>query len=454
MNRRIRKKHVKACDNEKLTRGGGFTKTNSKLDKKWLAIFCVIVVLVGVILFVGTSYAYLYQTLRGQKSYSLKVKGFSLKLDDSSTLENIKIEESIPVSDEEGKQTVAYTFSIINEDPTETGYILYLDDVEIDDEINRMKDSNIKYQLIENGKEKIGLVSELGTHPFRILVSGVISGNTTNNYSLRFWIKEEAEVSTNQVFNVKIRVIATSKEAIEEGKLVFGDTVVTSDSGITQMTSDQLQTYVDRSLSRVLLDRYPVGSIYITTEDQNPADAFGGEWERFGKGKTLVGVDEESDNFNMIEKTGGNKNGSITMEVEQLPAHNHEFTPNGTITSTFTGTQATTDNKDLKGTLAPAANWAANGGDFTGFATSDIFKSVGSNLSRVVLNPGTYTVVSVGTTPSAVHLDVSHSHTFTATGSVTSAFTGIKANTKNVGNGDPISTQDPYITVYMWKRTN
>ena len=45
------------------------------------------------------SYAYLYQTLRGEKTYSLKVKGFSLKLDDSSIVENIKLENSIPVSD-------------------------------------------------------------------------------------------------------------------------------------------------------------------------------------------------------------------------------------------------------------------------------------------------------------------------------------------------------------------
>ena len=52
----------------------------------------------------------------------------------------------------------------------------------------------------------------------------------------------------DKIFNVKIRVIATSKEAILEGKLVFGDTIVTSDNGITSMTSDELQTYVDRSL--------------------------------------------------------------------------------------------------------------------------------------------------------------------------------------------------------------
>ena len=154
-----------------------------------------------------------------------------------------------------GKQTDPYSFSVTNEDSDETGYVIYLDDVEIDNEINRMKDTVVKYQLIENEKETIGLVSDLGTSPFRILTSGIISGNTTNTYSLRFWIKEDAEVSTNQVFNVKLRVIATSKEAIEEGKLIFGDTVVTSDSGVTSMTSDELQAYIDKVLEGKVLEQ-------------------------------------------------------------------------------------------------------------------------------------------------------------------------------------------------------
>ena len=111
---------------------------------------------------------------------------------------NIKIENSIPVNDNIGRQTDPYNFSVANEDSDETGYVIYLDDVEIDNEINRMKDTVVKYQLIENGKEQVGFVSELGTHPFRILTSGVMNGNETNNYSLRFWIKEDAEISAGQ----------------------------------------------------------------------------------------------------------------------------------------------------------------------------------------------------------------------------------------------------------------
>jgi len=246
LNKRIRKKQQNYIEKNKSSENNHHKSKLFKLDKKWLAIIVIAITMTGMFILLGTSYAYLYKTLRGQKSYSLKVKGFNLRLDETGS-SNIKIENSIPVSDSEGKQTNPYNFSIANEDSNETGYIIYIDDETIDSEINRMKDTVVKYQLIENGKETVGLVSGLGTSPFRILTSGVINGNTTNIYSLRFWIKEGAEVSTNQVFNVKLRVIATSKEAIEEGKLVFGDTVITSDNGVTSMTSDELQNYIDKA---------------------------------------------------------------------------------------------------------------------------------------------------------------------------------------------------------------
>ena len=40
-----------------------------------------------------------------------------------------------------------------------------------------------------------------------------------------------------------------------------------------------------------LLDKiYPVGSIYISTSSANPSTIYGGTWERYGQGKTLVGL--------------------------------------------------------------------------------------------------------------------------------------------------------------------
>ena len=52
---------------------------------------------------------------------------------------------------------------------------------------------------------------------------------------------------------------------------------------------------------------YPVGSIYMSTNNTNPSDIFGGSWVRFANGKTIFSVDESDNqkNFNFSEKTGG-----------------------------------------------------------------------------------------------------------------------------------------------------
>ena len=58
---------------------------------------------------------------------------------------------------------------------------------------------------------------------------------------------------------------------------------------------------------------YPIGSIYISVNNANPSAVFGGSWESFGTGKTLVGVDTSQTEFNTVEKTGGSKNHNHTL---------------------------------------------------------------------------------------------------------------------------------------------
>lgn len=59
------------------------------------------------------------------------------------------------------------------------------------------------------------------------------------------------------------------------------------------------------SINEVLVDPYPIGSIYTTVENINPSDYFGGIWERFANGRCLVGVNEDDRLFQDPLQTGG-----------------------------------------------------------------------------------------------------------------------------------------------------
>lgn len=71
----------------------------------------------------------------------------------------------------------------------------------------------------------------------------------------------------------------------------------------------------------IFLKSYPVGSIYISTSSENPKNIYGGTWEEYGKGRTLVGVDSSDSDFSTVEKLGGEK--SHTLTIDEMPSHNH-----------------------------------------------------------------------------------------------------------------------------------
>lgn len=65
---------------------------------------------------------------------------------------------------------------------------------------------------------------------------------------------------------------------------------------------------VNQLIKSMMLDlTYPVGSIYQSNQNIDPAELFGGTWDRYGNGKVAVGVDEADTDFLTVEKTGGSK---------------------------------------------------------------------------------------------------------------------------------------------------
>ena len=67
---------------------------------------------------------------------------------------------------------------------------------------------------------------------------------------------------------------------------------------------------------------YPVGSIYLSVNNSNPSNYFGGTWVAWGSGRVPVGVNTSDSDFNSVERIGGEKRHTLT--VDEMPNHGHQ----------------------------------------------------------------------------------------------------------------------------------
>ena len=94
----------------------------------------------------------------------------------------------------------------------------------------------------------------------------------------------------------------------------------------------------DESSSNIDFNQiYPVGSIYLSVSATNPSVLFGGAWEAFAAGKTLVGIDANQEEFNAVNKTGGEK--KHTLIIDEMPSHQHTMKFSGNWLNEVQGNQ-------------------------------------------------------------------------------------------------------------------
>lgn len=118
------------------------------------------------------------------------------------------------------------------------------------------------------------------------------------------------------------------------------------------------------TLDGITLDTiYPVGSIYMSISETNPAELFGGNWEPWGEGRVPVGVGTYTDsggttnNFNVANSSsiaGINGRYLHPLTVDEMPSHNHS----ASITTTYNFTGGNT------------GDWKADPGDGTRINTT------------------------------------------------------------------------------------
>ena len=174
--------------------------------------------------------------------------------------------------------------------------------------------------------------------------------------------------------------------------------------------------------SQVLLAAYPVGSIYTSINDADPAMLFGGTWEQIS-GKFLL----SADSAHAAGTTGGAA--SHTLTAAELPSHahslnNHTHTvPAHTHSASTASAGAHTHNVPRWQQATPTA-----GGE--------------GRLAQGSID-SSYVTSKAG----------AHTHAVTVASKPAFATTGASGNTGNTGSGTAFSTMPPYLAVYMWKRT-
>ena len=189
-----------------------------------------------------------------------------------------------------------------------------------------------------------------------------------------------------------------------------------SGANIKTINSNSLLGSGDLAITAVA---FPVGAVFIAVVSTNPATLLGyGTWSEFGAGRVLVGFNSADSDFNTVEGTGGNKTSAISAHsgaaVANHASHTHTYTdvPNHTHPHNMQG-----------GTTAATTGTNVMGSTATG----------GSSRAMAIATSNPTGGVATGTTagPSA-----------TLTHSVTQP-----------SNHTDLSVVQPYITVYMWKRT-
>ena len=94
----------------------------------------------------------------------------------------------------------------------------------------------------------------------------------------------------------------------------------------TGITAEEVRALIGAAAAATtatLSSVYPVGSIYTSVVATNPSTFFGGQWNPFGQGKVMIGVDSTDTDFDTVGNTGGAK--THTLITDEMPSHTHSM---------------------------------------------------------------------------------------------------------------------------------
>lgn len=199
---------------------------------------------------------------------------------------------------------------------------------------------------------------------------------------------------------------------------------------------------------------YPVGSIYISMNSTNPSTLFGGTWEAFGQGRVLIGAGTGDDGNTSLSFPAGFTGGEYKHYLikSEMPDHNHSFSGT-TAANNRTHTHSYIKVTSVKGHALTIAEIPSHGHGYKlayggndpvkGFNYGNTYAGTFNDSDQFIQNNGGGGSHSHGLNTSSTNSgseSQNHTHKFSGT-------------TGSAGSGSSHNNIQPYIGVYMWKRT-
>lgn len=195
---------------------------------------------------------------------------------------------------------------------------------------------------------------------------------------------------------------------------------------------------------------YPVGSIYMSVNATNPSQLFGGTWVALDQGRVLIGAGTSYP----AGTTGGEA--SHTLTTSEMPSHSHSGSTNSAGSHTHSGSSSSAGSHSHdRGSMniTGKLNYIAHGATVAASASGALSVSSTSTYHGNATAKGNTEIVSLNASSNwsgYTSSDGSHSHSMSldSAGSHTHTVT-----INSTGSGSAHNNMQPYLSVYMWKRT-
>lgn len=210
---------------------------------------------------------------------------------------------------------------------------------------------------------------------------------------------------------------------------VSGKNIVRSINGTVAGTDGN----VTLNVSVDPLVAYPVGSIYMSVNSTNPSQLFGGTWVALNEGRVLIGASTSYP----AGTTGGEATHKLT--TSEMPSHSHSGSADSDGGHSHSGSATSTSQS---GWVDTSSEWYPN--DKKTSSSGVLSKSAkGGGLQRTKGS-------SFDNSVQRIRFSDSHSHSVSINsgGSHTHSVT-----IGSAGSGSAHNNMQPYLSVYMWKRT-